>query len=146
MESTVTRNWGLTILRVVVGIVYLAHGSQKLFVYGLGGVQGAFGQMGIPAPAVTGPFIALLEFVGGILLIFGFLTRWVALLFALVMLVAILKVHLSAGFFMPRGYEYALTLCAASAALALAGPGAAALDYIVFAKHGLGRGTLIDPT
>ena len=146
MESTVTRNWGLTILRVVVGIVYLAHGSQKLFVYGLGGVQAAFGQMGIPAPAVMGPFIALLEFVGGILLIFGFLTRWVALLFALEMLVAIVKVHLSGGFFMPRGYEFALTLCAASVALALAGPGAAALDRVVFAKHGIGRGTLIDPT
>jgi putative oxidoreductase len=146
MESTVTRNWGLTILRVVVGIVYLVHGSQKLFVYGLVGVQGAFGQMGIPAPSVMGPFIALLEFVGGILLIFGFLTRWVALLFALEMVVAILKVHLSGGFFMPRGYEYALTLCAASAALALAGPGAAALDHAIFAKHGIGRGTLIDPT
>jgi len=146
MESTVTRNWGLTILRVVVCIVYLAHGSQKLFVYGFGGVQGAFAQMGIPAPAIMGPFIALLEFVGGILLIFGFLTRWVAILFALEMLVAILKVHLSGGFFMPRGYEFALTLCAASVALALAGPGAAALDYAVFAKRGLGRGTLIDPT
>ena len=146
MESTVTRNWGLTILRVVVGIVYLAHGCQKLFVYGFAGVQGAFGQMGIPAPAVMGPFITLLEFVGGILLIFGFLTSWVAILFALEMLVAIFKVHLPGGFFMPRGYEYALTLCAAAVALALAGPGAVALDHVVFAKHGLGRGTLIDPT
>lgn len=145
MESTVTRNWGLTILRVVVGMVYFAHGSQKLFVYGFGGVQGAFGQMGIPAPAVMGPFITMLEFVGGILLIFGFLTRWVAILFALEMLVAILKVHLPGGFFMPRGYEYALTLCAAAVALTLAGPGAAALDHAVFARRGLGRGTLIDP-
>src|SRR6202030_4526207 len=99
--------------------------------YGFGGVQGAFGQMGIPAPAVMGPFITMLEFVGGILLIFGFLTRWVAILFALEMLVAILKVHLPGGFFMPRGYEYALTLCAAALALALAGPGAAALDHAV---------------
>jgi putative oxidoreductase len=91
--------WGLTILRMVLGIVFLVHGGQKIFVYGFAGVHGAFAQMGIPAPTIMAPFIALLELVG--------------------------------GFFMPAGYEYALTLFAASVALALAGPGAAALDQFI---------------
>ena len=120
-----TRHWGITILRVMVGIVYLAHGAQKVFVYGFGGVSGAFGQMGIPMPAVMGPFVAMLELVGGALLIFGVGTRWVSILFAIEMAVAVLKVHLSGGFFLPRGFEYTLTLFAANCAIALEGPGPA---------------------
>jgi putative oxidoreductase len=136
-EQTMSNaKWGPTILRIVVGIVFLAHGWQKIFVYGFAGVQGAFGKMGIPAPTITAPFIALLEFAGGIALIVGLLTRWVAILFAIQMIVAILKVHLQGGFFMPAGYEFALTLFAASVALALAGPGAAALDQFIGKRTG----------
>ncbi len=129
-----TRHWGITILRVMVGIVFLAHGGQKVFVYGLSGVSGAFGQMGIPMPAVMGPFIALLELVGGAILIVGLVTQWVAILFAIEMAVAVLKVHLSGGFFLPRGFEFALMMFAASSAIALEGPGAASLDGIISKK------------
>jgi putative oxidoreductase len=119
---------GLTILRVIVGIVFTMHGAQKLFVYGLAGTSGAFAKMGIFLPGVMGPFIALLEFFGGIALILGLLTRLAALGLALDMLGAILLVHVSAGFFLPMGYEFALALGAASLALALAGPGTLAVD------------------
>jgi putative oxidoreductase len=85
-------------------------------------------------PGVLGPFVALLEFVGGIALVVGLGTRWIAMLFAIEMAVAVLKVHLSGGFFLPRGFEFALTMFAASIALALAGPGASALDRMLF-KH-----------
>jgi len=126
MNAT-SRHWGITILRVMVGIVFLAHGGQKVFVYGFSGVQGAFGQMGIPMPTVLGPFVALLELVGGLMLVVGVGTRWVSVLFAIEMAVAVLKVHLANGFFLPGGFEYALMMFAASCAVALEGPGAAAL-------------------
>ena len=132
---TNAKDWGITILRVVVGIVFLVHGCQKVFVYGFAGVQGAFGHMGIPMPAIAGPFIALLELVGGIALVVGILTRWFAILFAIEMLVAILKIHLAGGFFMPNGYEFALTLLAASVALAMSGPGAASADREIASKR-----------
>ncbi len=122
---------GLLILRIVIGIVFLMHGGQKLFVYGFAGVTGAFGQMGIPMPAVTGPLAAIVEFLAGGALVFGLLTRLAALGLAIDMLGAILLVHLKGGFFLPTGYEFAFTLLGASAAIAIAGAGYYSLDRVI---------------
>lgn len=121
------QSYGLTVLRVVVGIVFLLHGYQKLFKFGFHGVAGMLGHLGIPLPAFFAVVVTLVEFVGGILLITGVATRIAAGLIAVDMIVAILAVHLKNGFFNPNGFEFPLTLLAATICLAIAGGGAFSL-------------------
>jgi putative oxidoreductase len=131
LASAERLNVGLAVLRIIVGTVFIAHGAQKLFVYGLGGVTGAFAGMGVPLAAVAGPAVAFLELFGGIALVLGLLTRLVGLGLAGVMLGAIVFVHAAGGFFAPEGVEFVLTLFAAAVALALTGPGTYSLDAVL---------------
>ena len=129
--SPALKDWGIAVLRVVIGFTFLMHGWQKLFEMGLGGVAEMFGMMGVPLPELTGPLVGVLELVGGAALLVGLGTRWAAALLALDMLAAILIAHLPFGFFAPMGFELPLVLLGGAAALALAGPGAFALDRLV---------------
>ncbi|GHG01142.1 quinol oxidase [Deinococcus piscis] len=118
----------LTILRVIVGLIFMAHGYQKFFMYTLPGTTGAFTEMGIPGASLAAPAVATLELLGGLALMLGIGTRFAAALLALTILGALLMVHLKAGFFNPGGIEFPLVLFGGAVALALAGPGAYALD------------------
>jgi putative oxidoreductase len=119
---------GFTIVRVIVGIVFIAHGAQKLFGFGIAGVIGGFGQYGVPLPTISAPLVTFVELLGGIALLLGLFTRIAAILLAIDMLGAIVFVHFKGGFFLPAGYEYPLTLLAVMVALAIGGPGEYAIE------------------
>jgi putative oxidoreductase len=123
--------WGTTLLRIAVGVIFTAHGAQKLFQMGPAGLAGFFGQIGIPLPEFNAYFIIAAELLGGIAMIAGLGTRILGALFAAIMVVAIATVHGPAGFFLPNGYEYTLVLLAGSIALTLQGAGAFALDNVI---------------
>src|ERR1700726_1227387 len=130
-----------TVLRLVLGIVFFAHGAQKMLGwfggYGFTGTMGFFtGLMHIPAPLA---FLAIAaEFFGGIGLILGFLTRVAAFGIGVNMLVAIITVHRSFGFFMNwagtqkgEGFEYHLLVLAITAFLMIRGAGAFSVDRTI---------------
>jgi putative oxidoreductase len=135
-QSTLT-NTALTVLRVIVGFIFAAHGWQKFNEFTIAGTQAAFGKMGVPAADVVAPIVATIELVGGIALIAGVLTRVFAAVLALDMLGALFLVHAPAGLFADKGgYELVLALAATAAAVALTGAGRISIDAAVFGRRG----------
>ena len=118
---------GLLALRVTIGLVFIMHGGQKLFVKGLPSVAGFLGSLGMSPPEFWAVTLTAAELAGGAALVIGALTRFAALTLSVTMIVAIATVLWTKGFFLP-GYEFALTLLVASLALALTGPGRYAVD------------------
>lgn len=128
---------GLLVLRVGLGVVFIAHGGQKVFgAFGGPGLQGTVQFMSekLGIPAVLAYVASFTEFFGGMAVLLGLLTPLAAMGLAVTMAVAILRVHLPAGFFAPKGYEYPLALLAQSLCLTVAGPGRLSLDYLVVSK------------
>jgi len=130
-------NIGLLIIRLVVGLLFVGHGAQKLFGwfggYGLKGTGGWFESIGMK-PGVTMPlFAGLAELIGGILFALGLLTPIAGILIAGTMAMAIVKVHAPNGLWATaNGYEYNLTLISVAIGIALIGPGKYALDAFLF--------------
>jgi len=130
--STDDQQWGAFPLRLALGLIFLAHGGQKLFGWlggkGLAGTAGFFaGKLGLEPGMLWALLAGLGEVGGGLLLLLGLFTRLGALVVALIMLVAILKVHWGV-FFMPTGMEFALALFAMALALLIIGGGKFSLD------------------
>ena len=125
----VSPSLALLVLRIALGAVFIAHGAQKLFVYGFAGTSGSFADMGVPMASIAGPLVGLVEFIGGMLLVVGLGTRLVAAALAVDMVVAAFLVHLPFGIFSADGgYELPLTLAAGALAVILAGPGRISVD------------------
>lgn len=124
---------GLLIIRLIVGILFIGHGSQKLFGWfgghGLKGTAGWFESIGI-RPGVPMAFIAgISEFIGGLLFILGLFTPLAGILIAGTMIMAIIKVHAPNGLWATsNGYEFNLTLLAVAIGIALTGAGQYSLD------------------
>ncbi len=119
-------------LRAVIGIIFMAHGYQKLF----GGIESTtqfFAAYGIPFAGFFAVLVGAVEFFGGIALLAGFLTRYAAALLSIVMIVAILKVKLSKGLI--NGYELDLALLAGAVSLMLSGPGKLSIETMLFRKE-----------
>lgn len=129
-------NAALLFLRVVVGGLFIGHGTQKAFGWfggpGFAGTAGWMASMGMKPPRLQAFAAAFSETAGGLLLLIGLFVPVGALLITGVMLVAIKTVHLAKGFWVANGgYEYNLTLIAAALVLAAAGPGAYSLQALV---------------
>jgi putative oxidoreductase len=132
--------FGPTVLRLAVGVVFAAHGAQKLFGLwdggGLTGTAAFFAQLGLNPAYPLAMVVGLVELGGGLLLIAGALTLATAAVLTVNMLVAVWTVHLSSGFFLNwtlnpgrgHGYEFNLALVASLVSLMLTGPGALSID------------------
>lgn len=118
----------LGIVRIVAGIIFMAHGYQKLFTMGLPGVTGFFGGLGIPMPGAAAALVATLELAGGFLLLIGLFARFIAVPLAIDMLTAISILHAKNGFFVPNGVEFVMLLMTAAIAVIIAGAGAFSVD------------------
>jgi len=128
--------YGLSVVRILVGIIFMAHGAQKLFgLFGGYGLEGT-GQWMESIGLAPGYLMALLsgsaEFFGGLALVIGLLARPAALALAVTLVVAIFSVHIDNGLFMSNnGYEFALALLAGSVAVLIEGAGRLSLDRLI---------------
>jgi putative oxidoreductase len=125
--------YGISLLRVVTGLTFMAHGAQKLFGwfggYGLAGVAQWMESIGLTPGYLLAALAGSAEFFGGLALVVGLLVRPAAVSLLVAMLVAIISVHWVNGFFMAaNGFEYAMILALISAVLLIEGAGKLSLD------------------
>ncbi|MAB51712.1 MULTISPECIES: DoxX family protein [Marinobacter] len=127
--------WGALALRIPVGIIFVAHGAQKLFGwfggYGLEGTGQWMDSIGLSPGYLMALLAGGTEFLGGLALIIGLLVRPASAALAFAMLIAIFSVHFQNGLFMSNnGYEFGLALLAASVSLMFSGAGHASVDRL----------------
>ena len=126
-------------LRLIAGLIFTAHGAQKLFAwfggYGLDGTGQWMDSIGLSPGFIMALLAGSAEFFGGLLLIVGFLTRPTSFVLAITMIVAIFSVHINNGLFMSNnGYEFGLSLFAITVALLIQGAGRHSVDSILYQK------------
>jgi putative oxidoreductase len=122
--------YGATLLRLILGVVYLMHAYLAVAVFGFAGMVAYQAKNGVPFPELATAYLVLAHGLGGLGLVLGLFTRWAALANVPAMLGALWFVHLKNGFWAhssPSGYEYVLVLLVVSLAVAMIGGGALAL-------------------
>ncbi len=122
---------GMLPLRAVVGIVFLMHGGQKLFYFGVAGVADMLAKMGFVFPQLFAIVLIAIEVGGAVALLVGLCTRAAGMILAAEMAIAILVARISGGFFTPYGYEFELTLFGACLTLAAVGAGDISVDAVL---------------
>lgn len=132
------------LMRLSAGVIFAAHGAQKLFgSFGGGGLEGTaqwMASIGLQPGYLMALAAGSAEFFGGIALLLGLLTRPAACVLAMTMLVAVITVHLPNGLFLSNnGYEFGLALLAITGALVLNGGGKLSLDRLLSARLSNGR-------
>ena len=133
---TTRASWGITALRIAVGVIFAAHGSQKLFGmfggYGIAGTAQYMESLGLAPGHLMAILAGGTEFFAGLALIIGLLVRPAALGLTFLSLVAIFSVHIHNGLFMSNnGYEFALALLGGTVAVLLEGAGKLSLDRVM---------------
>jgi putative oxidoreductase len=130
------RDVALLVARIIVGVVLIAHGWQKVFSYGIGGTIQGFTGMGVPLPAVAAVYASVVELVGGALLVAGAATALVGVLVVLDMLGAALIVHIGNGVFVTdNGWELVGAIGATALVLAAVGAGRYSIDHAVSGRR-----------
>lgn len=132
MDKPVVRDGALLFLRLVLGIIFIAHGWDRMFVIGVVENTGRFSAVGVPQPELSTWIVSLSELIGGSLLVVGFLCTFVAGAMALLMAAATYFVHLNHGLFVDQGgFEYTLLLVAALFIIVVFGSGRASIDGVL---------------
>ena len=129
----------LLVGRVLLGIVLIAHGWQKFAQYGIGGTAAGFAKMGVPLPAVSAVYAAVVELVGGLALLAGAGTVVVGVLVVLDMLGAFVLVHAGNGVFVQNnGFELVWVIAAAALLLVAVGAGRFSVDHVLLSRRRAG--------
>lgn len=135
--------YSLALARVILGVVFFAHGAQKMFGWfdgsGFSGTISEFVKFGMPVAVAL--FAIFVEFLGGLSLLFGLLSRLAALAIIVEMIGAVLTIHIHIGFFMNwvgdqkgEGFEYHLITVALAFLIMVRGSGALSVDYMVSSR------------
>lgn len=131
MDRPAVRDGALLILRLILGVIFVAHGWDKIFVTGVDKTTGHFVAAGIPQAEMTVWLVAIVELVGGALLILGLLAPAVAAVLVIEMLGALWSVHWGNGLFMrDNGAELVLSLIGGLIMVVAFGSGRASLDRV----------------
>jgi putative oxidoreductase len=130
--SATSTDWGIASLRMAMGLTFLVHGWEKILLGGVSGFAGFLGTLGVPFPTMAAAGVAGFEVVGGLALIAGLFSRYLAIPLAFIMLTALGLFHLPTGSFTgDLDYQLALVLLTGLVTLILHGSGALSLDTLI---------------